>query len=278
MVRLPTLLERSDSRDPTDSHRDVRDAAAAHALGPEYVSAVGKQQGQYVERTYARTIMHQALGGTNWSAIQITTAGAICAVLDMLTDGSLPTSGFIRQEDVSLEAFLANRFGKALPQGYIEEVTPWIAGNDVEKGAQPLQSTERRRLEDVDVVVRLHQDLGVGRGVASGDEDGTSSVGSAGRTDITERLEQATPAELPRANAIFLDPRGPGLRAEPARRRAHQLARVEQLLQLRLGDLEAGDALGGHGRLLGCLTKLTRLSYSFIMQLSVSPVTEGPRC
>jgi hypothetical protein len=29
MVRLPTLLERSDSRDPTDSHRDVRDAAAA---------------------------------------------------------------------------------------------------------------------------------------------------------------------------------------------------------------------------------------------------------
>ncbi len=46
------------------------------------------------------------------SAIQITTAGAICAVLDMLADGSLPATGFIRQEDIPLHAFLANRFGR----------------------------------------------------------------------------------------------------------------------------------------------------------------------
>jgi saccharopine dehydrogenase-like NADP-dependent oxidoreductase len=51
------------------------------------------------------------------SAIQITTAGGICAVLDMLATGKLPQSGLIRQEDIKLPAFLANRFGRfyALP-------------------------------------------------------------------------------------------------------------------------------------------------------------------
>ncbi|MGB6355601.1 MAG: hypothetical protein WBF21_16620, partial [Steroidobacteraceae bacterium] len=46
------------------------------------------------------------------SAIHITTAGGICAVLDMLAQGKLPQSGLIRQEDIKLPAFLANRFGR----------------------------------------------------------------------------------------------------------------------------------------------------------------------
>jgi saccharopine dehydrogenase-like NADP-dependent oxidoreductase len=50
------------------------------------------------------------------SAIQITTAAGICTVLDMLHDGSLPARGFVRQEDIPLEKFLANRFGKAYAQ------------------------------------------------------------------------------------------------------------------------------------------------------------------
>jgi saccharopine dehydrogenase-like NADP-dependent oxidoreductase len=46
------------------------------------------------------------------SAIQITTAGAVCAVLDMLADEKLPQTGFIRQEDIPLADVLANRFGR----------------------------------------------------------------------------------------------------------------------------------------------------------------------
>jgi saccharopine dehydrogenase-like NADP-dependent oxidoreductase len=52
------------------------------------------------------------LGGRVRSAIQITTAGGICAVLDMLSAGKLPQSGLIRQEEIALKDFLANRFGK----------------------------------------------------------------------------------------------------------------------------------------------------------------------
>jgi saccharopine dehydrogenase-like NADP-dependent oxidoreductase len=52
------------------------------------------------------------VGGRIRSAIQITTAGGICAVLDMLSAGVLPQSGLIRQEEIKLPAFLANRFGR----------------------------------------------------------------------------------------------------------------------------------------------------------------------
>ena len=77
-----------------------------------HVAAIGKQHGAYVERTCARAIMHQTLQGQGMSAIQITTAAGITAVLDLLLDGALPQRGFVRQEEVSYSAFIANRFGK----------------------------------------------------------------------------------------------------------------------------------------------------------------------
>ena len=65
-----------------------------------------------MQETYANKIYAAPMGGRVRSAIQITTAGGICAVLDMLSAGELPQSGLIRQEEISLKAFLANRFGK----------------------------------------------------------------------------------------------------------------------------------------------------------------------
>jgi saccharopine dehydrogenase-like NADP-dependent oxidoreductase len=50
--------------------------------------------------------------GRTLSAIQITTAAAISTVLDLLASGQLPQSGFVRQEDILLKMFLANRFGQ----------------------------------------------------------------------------------------------------------------------------------------------------------------------
>jgi len=40
------------------------------------------------------------------------TVAGITAVLDLLKEGALPSKGFIRNEDVPFEAFIANRFGK----------------------------------------------------------------------------------------------------------------------------------------------------------------------
>jgi saccharopine dehydrogenase-like NADP-dependent oxidoreductase len=77
-----------------------------------FVSATGIWRGRLTERTYARTIYHQEIDGRNWSGIQITTAAGICAVLDLLLQGSLPQHGFVRQEQVDYEAFVKNRFGR----------------------------------------------------------------------------------------------------------------------------------------------------------------------
>jgi saccharopine dehydrogenase-like NADP-dependent oxidoreductase len=52
------------------------------------------------------------IGGEAWSAIQITTAAGVCAVLDLHLAGRLPPRGFVRQEQVDFEEFLGNRFGR----------------------------------------------------------------------------------------------------------------------------------------------------------------------
>jgi saccharopine dehydrogenase-like NADP-dependent oxidoreductase len=77
-----------------------------------FVSVSGRSKGQLVEETYANKIYSRDVDGRTLSAIQVTTAGAICTVLDLLASGQLPQRGFIRQEDIPLKAFLENRFGQ----------------------------------------------------------------------------------------------------------------------------------------------------------------------
>jgi saccharopine dehydrogenase-like NADP-dependent oxidoreductase len=77
-----------------------------------FVTVSGMRGDQLVQETYANKIYAAPLGGRVRSAIQITTAGGICAVLDLLATGHLPQSGLIKQEDIRLQAFLANRFGR----------------------------------------------------------------------------------------------------------------------------------------------------------------------
>jgi len=77
-----------------------------------FVTVSGMKDGRLLQETYANKVYGREMGGVERAAIQITTASAICAMLDLLHEGKLPSSGFIRQEQVHLEDFLANRFGK----------------------------------------------------------------------------------------------------------------------------------------------------------------------
>jgi saccharopine dehydrogenase-like NADP-dependent oxidoreductase len=72
----------------------------------------GWKDGYLVQVTDARKIYSGTFLGESCSAIQMTTAAAICAALDLHVCGQLPTNGFVRQEQVMLEDFLNNRFGK----------------------------------------------------------------------------------------------------------------------------------------------------------------------
>ncbi len=81
-----------------------------------FVTVSGRKGGRLMQETYANKVYARRVGETVRSAIQITTASGICAVLDMLANGTLPARGFVRQEDIALDAFLANRFGSAYAQ------------------------------------------------------------------------------------------------------------------------------------------------------------------
>jgi saccharopine dehydrogenase-like NADP-dependent oxidoreductase len=76
-----------------------------------FVTVSGLKDGRLMQETYVNKVYAQVVGGQMLSAIQITTAGAVCAVLDLLASGQLPDRGFIRQEDIPLTAILGNRFG-----------------------------------------------------------------------------------------------------------------------------------------------------------------------
>ena len=77
-----------------------------------FVTVSGLKNGRLMQETYVQKVFAQVIAGEMKSAIQITTAGAICAVLDLLSEGRLPSAGFIRQEDIPLADVLSNRFGR----------------------------------------------------------------------------------------------------------------------------------------------------------------------
>ena len=81
-----------------------------------FVTVSGLREGSLVQEVFARKIFADRNEANPLSAIQITTAAGICAAVDLFREGQLPQKGFIRQEQVALPAFLANRFGSAYQQ------------------------------------------------------------------------------------------------------------------------------------------------------------------
>ncbi len=77
-----------------------------------FVTVSGIQEGRLSQESYAKKIYSGEVRGRTWSAIQITTAAGVCAMVDLHREGKLPKAGFIRQEQARLGDFLANRFGR----------------------------------------------------------------------------------------------------------------------------------------------------------------------
>ena len=112
---MKALLNDLNLRNRREVLKDILENAVPATLQDVvivFVTVSGIKAGHLMQETYVNKVYAREVGGEVRSAIQITTAGAICAVLDMLSDGTLPQTGFIRQEDIPLPAFLANRFGQ----------------------------------------------------------------------------------------------------------------------------------------------------------------------
>jgi saccharopine dehydrogenase-like NADP-dependent oxidoreductase len=77
-----------------------------------FVTVTGWKRGRLMQETFVRKVYASRVNGQLLSAIQLTTAAGICAMVDLHREGRLPQAGFVRQEQASLEDFLANRFGR----------------------------------------------------------------------------------------------------------------------------------------------------------------------
>jgi saccharopine dehydrogenase-like NADP-dependent oxidoreductase len=77
-----------------------------------FCSATGRRKGRFVQKSDARKVYPKFIAGEIWSAIQVTTAASVCAVVDLHREGKINDYGFIRQEQIPLPDFLANRFGQ----------------------------------------------------------------------------------------------------------------------------------------------------------------------
>jgi saccharopine dehydrogenase-like NADP-dependent oxidoreductase len=76
-----------------------------------YVAVSGRQDGELREENYVIKVYPQEILGRLWSAIQVTTAAGITAVVDLVLAKPEAYRGFVRQEQFRLPDVLANRFG-----------------------------------------------------------------------------------------------------------------------------------------------------------------------
>lgn len=79
-----------------------------------YAAAGGTIGGRRVREGFVRVYRPRTTAGATRTAIAWTTAAGAVGMIELLAEGSLPGSGFVCQEDVSLNAFLATSAGQML--------------------------------------------------------------------------------------------------------------------------------------------------------------------
>src|SRR3990167_4503697 len=77
-----------------------------------YVSVTGLQDNQFTEENYVKKFYPKIIHDLSWSAIQLTTASELCAMLDIVIQNPTKYKGLVKQEQVTLEELIHNRFGQ----------------------------------------------------------------------------------------------------------------------------------------------------------------------
>jgi len=77
-----------------------------------HVSTEGEIDGRLSRKEFVRGYRPIEVAGGKQTAIAWTTAGSVVAVIEMVRDGTLPNQGFLKQEDIPLNTFLATTTGR----------------------------------------------------------------------------------------------------------------------------------------------------------------------
>jgi saccharopine dehydrogenase-like NADP-dependent oxidoreductase len=77
-----------------------------------HIAAEGDQRGRLRRDEFVRSYHPRELDGEQRTAIAWTTAASVVSVIEMVTSGALADRGFLKQEDIPLDAFLATTTGR----------------------------------------------------------------------------------------------------------------------------------------------------------------------
>jgi saccharopine dehydrogenase (NAD+, L-lysine-forming) len=77
-----------------------------------HAAAEGSRDGRLQRKEFVRAYYPIEVAGRSRTAIAWTTSASVVAVIELVREGRLPDRGFLKQEDIPLEAFLATRTGK----------------------------------------------------------------------------------------------------------------------------------------------------------------------
>jgi saccharopine dehydrogenase-like NADP-dependent oxidoreductase len=88
-----------------------------------YAAVAGKQDGELREENYVNKVYPQMIAGRLWSAIQVTTAAGITAVVDLVLSNPRKYHGFVPQEHFDLPEILENRFGQYYAPGGTKDLS-----------------------------------------------------------------------------------------------------------------------------------------------------------
>ena len=91
-----------------------------------YAAVTGMQQQELREESYVSKIYPQMIVGRLWSAIQVSTAAGVCAVLDLVLANPERYRGLVTQESFRLPEILGNRFGQHLAAGGSKEISAQV--------------------------------------------------------------------------------------------------------------------------------------------------------
>lgn len=85
------------------------DVVYVHSAVEGWKDKSGKEE--FCRDEFVRAYYPKNIAGQQWRAISWTTACSIVAIVEMVSKGLLPDNGFIKQEDVTLDAFLKTKTG-----------------------------------------------------------------------------------------------------------------------------------------------------------------------
>ena len=75
-----------------------------------FVNTIGNVDDGLLQRSFVKKIYASTVSGHPLSAIQLSTAAGLVAILELFARGLLP-SGFIRQESIGLDQFFNTQWG-----------------------------------------------------------------------------------------------------------------------------------------------------------------------